>query len=229
MYAGTHYIIGGSYEDSWGVGFFIETIGRKYFLPSILENFLPLYKFIRSIAKKVFLQIEVFNKHIFYFDASSTWELKSIEELYYLFNFTQESLYLIGHSITGTAFKGISFFTDIQCITFEDSDGRNNLNFLDKAKFQKNSESESQISNIYSDGTIFTGIDKYCDVNGILPKRYILPSVYDTACLTAITCSDTMKYVPLCKQVLTQNKKDSIEEFNISFNSYLKYYGYIIN
>ena len=63
--------------------------------------------------------------------------MKSLEKLYYQFNFTQESLFLIGHSITGTAFKGISFFTDIQGITLKASDGEKNLNLLDKAKFKK--------------------------------------------------------------------------------------------
>lgn len=225
LWSGTHYIVGGSYEDSWGVGFFIETVGRKY-IPQILENFLPLYKFIRNIAKSVFLRIEWFNKHIFYFDVSSSLEMKSLEKLCAQFNFTHESLYLIGHSITGTAFKGISLLTDIQGITFEASDGENNLNFYDGKKLNKNGQSNSQITNIFSDGTVFTGNDDNCDVNGVLPKRYIFPSVYDTACLTAITCSDTMKYVPLCMQVLTQNKKDPVSEFNISFNSYLRHYGY---
>lgn len=221
-WAGTHYIIGGSYEDSWSVGFFIETVGRKY-IPQILENFLPLYKFIRNIAKDVFLQIEWFNKHIFYFDVSSINEMKSLEELYSQFNFSNKALFTIGHSITGTAFKGISFFTSIQGITFEASDGENNMNLINLKKL---GESESLITNIYSDGSIFTGIDDNCDVNGMLPKRYILPSVYDTACLTAITCSQTMKYVPFCMQVLTQNKKDPLKEFNITFDAYLKHYGY---
>ena len=63
-------------------------------------------------------------------------------------------------------------------------------------------------------------------LNGKLPKRYILPSIYDTACLTAISCSSTMKYIPFCRQVLSQNKKDPIEEFNISYNAYLEYYGF---
>ena len=149
--------------------------------------------------------------------------MKSLEELYSQFNFSNKALFTIGHSITGTAFKGISFFTSIQGITFEASDGENNMNLINLKKL---GESESLITNIYSDGSIFTGIDENCDVNGMLPKRYILPSVYDTACLTAITCSQTMKYVPFCMQVLTQNKKDPLKEFNITFDAYLKHYGY---
>ena len=84
----------------------------------------------------------------------------------------------------------------------------------------------SQITNVYSKGNFFTGFDKNCDVNGILPNRYIFPSVYDSACLTAITCSETMKYVSFCKQVLTQNGKNPELEFNKSLEAFREYYRY---
>lgn len=122
-------------------------------------------------------------------------------------------------------FKVISFLTDVQGIVFEASNGETNTNFIDKSQLTKKSESESQITNVFSDGTIITGNDEKCNVNGILPKRYKLPNVYDTACLTAITCSTTMKYVPFCQQVLKQSNKDPMKEFNISFDAYLKHYG----
>lgn len=82
------------------------------------------------------------------------------------------------------------------------------------------------MTNIFSAGSILTGNDENCNVNGILPKRYILPNVYDTACLTAISCADTKKYIPFCQQVLSTNKKNPLEEFNISFEAYLDHYGY---
>ena len=84
----------------------------------------------------------------------------------------------------------------------------------------------SQMTNIYSRKRINTGFDRNCDVNGLLPKRYLFPNVYETACLTAMTCSETMKYVPLCKQVLTLGGQDPEVEFNKSFDAYLDYYGY---
>lgn len=103
------------------------------------------------------------------------------------------------------------------------------MNFLDHSHLNKLSKYDSQITNVYSDGTIITSNDEKCSVNGVLPKRYILPSVYDTACLTAISCSNTLKYVPFCKQVLNQNKKNPLKEFNISFEAYLRHYGLLPN
>ena len=203
LIAGTHYIVGGSYEDSWSVGLFAETIGRK-FIPAFLESFLPLYSFIRNMKKELFLRIERFNRHIFYFDIVSTHEIEILENLLNRFNFTQESIFLVGHSISGTIFKGFSFSRDIHGIAFESSDGENNQNLLDKASIIKRSNTESKITNIYSYGSIFTGNDNNCIVNGILPKRYILPNVYETACMTSITCSETNKYVRQCHQVLGQ-------------------------
>lgn len=160
-------------------------------------------------------------------DDFTTKEMKSLSELYNQVNFSHQSLFAIGHSISGTALKVISLLTDVQGIVFEASDSETNMNFLDKSHLTKLSESESLITNIYSDGTIFTGFDEKCNINGILPKRYLLPNVYDTSCLTAISCSNTMKYVPFCQQVLAQNKQDPMKEYNISFDAYLKHYGYI--
>lgn len=173
------------------------------------------------------MQIEWINKHVFYIQDFSTNEMKSVLKLYDQFNFSHQSLFSIGHSISGTVFKTISYYYDIKGIAFEASDSKTNFNYLNNVHLKKFSESQSQITNIYSDGTFITGNDKICNVNGILPKRYKFPSVYDTACLTTISCSEKMKYVPFCKQVLTQNKKDPLNEFNISFNSYLKHYGFI--
>lgn len=77
LWSGTHYFVGGSYEDRWSVGLFIETIGRTYF-SSILDNFLPLYSFIRGLFEKLFLRIEWYNRHLFYFEVSSTKKMESI-------------------------------------------------------------------------------------------------------------------------------------------------------
>ena len=77
----------------------------------------------------------------------------------------------------------------------------------------------NQITNVYSTGNFLIEKDDNCNENGVLPERYYLPNVYDTACLTAITCSKTMKYVPFCKQIL------SVNEFNKSFEAYLSHYN----
>lgn len=56
--------------------------------------------------------------------------MESVADLYKKFNFTSQALFSIGHSITGTAIKGVSLLTDIQEIVFEASDSQNNVNFL---------------------------------------------------------------------------------------------------
>lgn len=225
LYSGMHYIIGGGFENAWNFGLLIETVGRKY-IPLLIENFLPLYSFIRRIANDIFIRIEWINKHILYTQDFSEQEMKSISDLYNQFNFSHQSLFSIGHSITGSIFKTMSLSNDMNGIVFESSDSDTNFNYLDKSHFNKKSGSDSLITNVFSDGSIISGYDDKCNVNGILPKRYIMPNVYDTACLTSISCSNTMKYVPFCKQVLAQNKKDPISEFNNSFDAYLKHYGF---
>ncbi|KAK8843040.1 hypothetical protein M9Y10_025228 [Tritrichomonas musculus] len=223
-WSGTHYIIGGGYEDPWNFGFFIETVGRKY-IPTLLENFIPMYSFIREYAIDQLTRLEWFNKHVFYTEDFLAKELESIIELYGQFNFSRQLLFSIGHSISGTALKVMSLSTDVYGIVFEASDGETNMNYLHKSHLSKQSESESLITNVYSNGAIITGNDEKCNVNGILPKRYNLPSVYDTACLAAISCSTTKKYVPFCQQILNQNRHDPIKEFNNSFDNFLKHYG----
>lgn len=225
LWSGTHYIVGGGYEDRNDVGFLIETVGRQY-IPKLFDNVLPFYSLISGLDKETFLRMVWFNSKLFYLDIFSSKETKKILELYKQFNFTHQALFTVGHSITGTIFKAASFYSDIQGITFEAADGENNINFISKSKLK--TSSYNQIINIYSKNSIFTGFDKNLYINGMLPKRYMFPNVYDTACMTAITCSETEKYVSFCKQVLSQNTNISEEEFNISFNAYLNNYGYHI-
>lgn len=218
LFAGTHYIVGGSYEDSWGVGMLIETIGKNN-VPTVFDNLLPFYSFFNDHFEEVFIRIELFNKYIFYSFDSCAAEMTEIYNLYSQFNFSHQSLFTVGHSISGTSFKGLSYLTDIQGITFEATYGVNNINMIGKRLIHSNND----IKNIYSDDNFISGSDDNCNTNGALPSRYKFPSVYDTACLTTITCGETMKYVSLCKQVLTQNGKNPENEFNISFDAYLDF------
>lgn len=225
LMAGTHYIVGGSFEDSWGVGILIETYGRAKIVPTVVDNLLILYSIMRGINRDAFLGIEWMNRQVFHYNLNSLEEMNEISNLYSQFNFSQESLYTVGHSISGTAFKGASYFHDVPGIAFESLDGDSNINLKMKFSFLKKpiSDSYNQITNIYSDGAWISSEDENCDVNGILPPRYYLPNVYDTACLTAITCANTMKYVPFCKQVLSMEGNPE-EEFNVSLDAFLDYY-----
>lgn len=56
-WSGTHYIVGGGYENKWNFGFFIETFGKKY-IPMLIENFLPMYSFIRDIKSDILIRLD---------------------------------------------------------------------------------------------------------------------------------------------------------------------------
>ncbi len=231
LMAGTHYVVGGGYENRWGMGYFTETIGRKYG-PEIIESFLILYSLIRSFNRDIFLFIEWVNRKLFYYDLISLNEMNKISELYGQFNFSHDALYAIGHSISGTSIKVASFFNDIQGTVFEASDGESNINFDDLFTFKKFvtifSNNFNQITNVYSSNNIASGFDGNCDSNGILPEpRFLFPNVFNTACMAAITCSDTKKYIPFCKQVLVTFYDDKqSDEFDKVFDKFLEFYGY---
>ena len=109
--------------------------------------------------------------------------------------------------------------SDIKGMAFESINTDYLGDFKIDSNFQKVEKGTNQIKNIFSTRNILIEKDDNCIENGVLPSRYYLPNVYDTACLTAITCSDLMKYVLFCKQVLANNPQKSLEEFNISFNA----------
>lgn len=95
--------------------------------------------------------------------------------------------------------------------------------FRFNSNFKKVERGTNQITNIFSTGNILIEKDDNCIENGVLPKRYFIPNVYDTACLTAITCSETMKYVSFCQQVLANDIQKSCSD--ISFDAYLDHYN----
>ena len=223
--AGTHYIVGGSYNDKIGIGLYAETLGKKY-IPLIFQNIIFLYSLFRSVLDYVFTKFDWFNSKLVYIDFTIQKDMSTLTELYSQFNFSQDALYTIGHTISASEMKGVSSVTNIQGITFESIEADALDSFTVNKKFKTNKRGNFHIANIYSDDNLFTGNDDKCIVNGKLPKRYYFPNVYDTTCLTVISCSETMKYVPFCKQVLDKTKNKSIEEFEKSFKAYLDQQGY---
>ena len=124
--AGTHFIVGGSFEDKWGVGFLIEAMSRKY-SPIVFQNIFPLYSLIRSNFKDVFINLEFYNSYLLYNEPIIKPGIKKMTELYSQFNFSHESIFTVGHSVGGTIMKGISYYTDIRGIAFESSDAENTV------------------------------------------------------------------------------------------------------
>lgn len=187
-----------------------------------------LYSSLSIHSKSFWINLfESFNRLLVDSGTIATKDMTIFTELYDQFNFSHEALFTVGHSISGTEMKGVSYFTDIQGIVFEASNGENIGYFNSYKNSIKSNNSTNNIVNIYSNKNIFSGFDQDCLINGELPERYYVPSEFDTACLTAISCSENKKYIPFCQQVLTQKGKDSMKEFNISFDAYLSKYDYL--
>lgn len=168
---------------------------------------------MKKIAQDTFLQIEWLNSKLFFIDIASSKEINSLLSLYKQFNFSHQSLYTIGYSISGTTFKAASFYSDIRGITFQTLNIENSINFLQNSSLQSNPNPVGQIINVYSKNSFLIENDNKCDINAIIPQLDLFPNVYDTACMTAISCSKFKKYVPFCSQILNLKSKMQINEF----------------
>lgn len=104
--SGTHFIVGGSFEDNWGVSFLIEAISRKY-VPMLFELLIPFYKAIRSRFKNVFIAVEYRHQRFGYSEPIIEPGIKLLTELYSQFNFSHEAIFTVGHSVGGTLMKGV--------------------------------------------------------------------------------------------------------------------------
>ena len=117
--------------------------------------------------------------------------------LFNSFDIDRTRLYTIGHSISAASLKGIAGTVSYPGSFFETMTISTLLTYVDKI----NEADGKDKLNVYSDGMFFASIDDGCNDNGILPKKFFNPNVFDTACLTTVVCSKTKKYVPYCKQV----------------------------
>ena len=84
-------------------------------------------------------------------------------------------------------------------------------------------EGTNNIINVYSSGSFLATYDSTFTENGVLPKKFYNPNVYDTACLVATTCTTNEQYVPFCKQVLNQHGDDPVANFNDIVEAYNKF------
>ena len=217
--SGTHFIVGGGFEDRYGYGFLIENIARVY-LPYVLENFIPLYSWATSLFRNSLNRLTKFTYYFLYVEHFGSSEIKELSHLLTKFNMSNEVLFLAGHSISGSTIKELSYITDIKGISFESSKGRGIASADADKSFVQMTDKTNKVANIFSDGMLLSGYDEDFGVNEMLPSHFYNPNVYDTACQVVVSCSDTHKYVPFCKQVLTQGDSDPIKEFNDIIDSY---------
>ena len=217
--SGTHFIVGGGFENKQGYGYLIENTARIY-LPYLLENFIPLYGWATSYFSSAYNKFSQYSYYFFYVESIADHELDNFNELIKIFNFTHKALFMVGQSISGTTIKEYSYITDIKGMSAEASIGKAiaTISIDDKADLDE--KQCNKILNIYSDGMLLSGIDDSFAKNGMLPNHFYNPNVYDTACQYAVSCSKTFKYFPFCNQVLTQGGKDPVKMFNSILDDY---------
>ena len=219
--SGTHFIVGGGFEDRYGYGNLLENFAR-FCIPYILNNCIPLYSWANAYFRNSFNRLTKFFHYYFYVESIGTNEIGTLSHLLTQFNMSNEALFMVGHSISGSTIKEISYITDIKGIVFEASNGRKIASHAVDGNFHQLKENTNKVANIYSNGMILSGNDNDFSVNGMLPHNFYNPNVYDTACQVAVSCSQTMKYIPFCKQVLTQGGNDPIQKFNEILDAYEK-------
>ena len=177
-------------------------------IPSFFEDFIPFYNTFLPFFKDVI-------------NAFSTNELLEFSNLIMRFNFSRSCIYMIGHSLSGTTIKELSYLSDINGVVFESSIGIGYADFKVSSDYQQINERTNRVANVFSESCILTGYDEEFSINGQLPAKFFNPNVYDTACMTIAACSSTKQYFPYCNQVLNQHGEDSVQNFNEVIDAYL--------
>jgi hypothetical protein len=205
---GQHFVVGGGFEDTWGYSYEAEIAARVYF-PSLFGAIIPFYSIFETILPEFFRGNDRYNGEIFGITRKQELEYQNLLNLLLKFKLNFTDVYAIGHSVSAATMKSIAGTGSLPGIAFETKD-TNTLALVEEKIIDTVGANRV---NVYSDGMMFASYDDSYDVNGLLPEKFFNPNVYDTACLTTVVCSKTMKYVPLCNQVLTQHGEDSKENF----------------
>ena len=220
LMAGKHYIIGGGSEDQWGYASLLENFVRVN-IPSFFEDFIPFYGTFSPYFRGVINAFSQFALGFFYVENLSTNELLEFGNLIMRFNFSHTCIYMVGHTLSGTTMKELSYLSDVNGIAFEASRGNGYAEYKVSPEFQAVNEHTNKIANIYSESFILTGYDEEFSVNGQLPHKFYNPNVYDTACMTIAACSLTKQYYQFCNQVLNQHGEDSEANFKEVIDAYV--------
>ena len=220
LLSGTHYIVGGGIENQWGYASIIEnTLG--VLILDIFGSFLPFFNIAYDYFKEMYNFFSEFGLTLIYVECISTNEIREFGQLINHFNFSNNNLYMIGHSISATTMKEVSYLTNISGIAFEGSRTLGLAQFRMDDSFPISNQKLNNMANIYSGSSYLSGEDQEFQLNGALPNNFVNPNVYDTACLTAVACSSTEKYIPFCQQVLNQHGEDPMSNYNELINAYL--------
>ena len=219
--SGTHFIVGGGFENGFGYGMLIEVNIRRW-MPVVLGNLIPLYSAVTNLFHEAFDMVTKFANKLIYVESVSYREIRLLSQLLTKFNMSRSSIYMVGHSISGSTIKELSFITDIRGMAFEASIARDVASSCVDEDFEQLDDGTLKLSNIYSDGMYLSGNDEEFQLNGRLPNKFYNPNVYDTACQVAVSCSTTRKFVPFCEQVLNQGGDDPKAMFQEILDAYYK-------
>jgi len=211
--SGLHIVIGDSFRDVWGYGYLFENIFRVY-IPNLFEQLIPLYSTTVNYLNRVYSVLCEFLYGFFFVQTLSYNEMVGFSDLMRRFDFDHNSVFMVGHSISGTTVKEFSYVSNFSGIAFEATKGLNYASFRLSENYQKTDKYTQLIANIFGAKFILSGMDDDFAINGKLPRLFYNPNVFDNACLVAATCSETRKYIPFCQQVLNQGGADPIKEFN---------------
>ena len=220
LMSGTHFIIGGGSEDQWGYASLLENFVRSN-IPSFFEDFIPFYGTFEPYFRSVVNAFSQLALGFFYVDNLSTNEMLQFSNLITRFNISHNNIYMVGHSLSGTTIKEMSYLSDIGGIAFEASYAIGYAEYKVSSEYKQIHDHTNQIANIYSASCILTGQDDEFAVNGQLPEKFFNPNVYDTACMTIASCSSTKQYYDFCNQVLNQHGEDSVQNFREVIDAYL--------
>ena len=222
--SGTHYIVGGGIENMRGYGLLIENIIRVY-LPSLIESILPFYTFFIDLFHTQFTLMSELTQTLLYIETISNKEIQNFANLVNMFNISTSCMFFIGHSISGSTIKELSYVTNISGIAFESSQSLGYAEYRLGSEFTTEQNGTKNIANLFTSSAVITGQDDSFAINGKLPSLsssiFYIPNVYDTACSAVITCSHTERYVPYCKEVLKQS-----ESYNKIMDAYQRMYAY---
>ena len=212
-----HFIVGGCFEDIWGYSYQAEIVSRTYF-PMLFSAIIPFFSIFQTILPIIFSTNELFNGIIMGTIRKQDNENKTLINLIDRFKFNMTNAYTIGHSISAATMKGVAATVSIPGVAFETK----STNVLSIGFEDIIDNVGTNRLNVYSKGNYVSSEDDKYDANGVLPELFFNPNVYDTACLTTVVCSRTKKYVPLCKQVLTQHGEDPEKKFQDIIDAYNK-------
>ena len=218
-YNAYHLIVGGGWENQWGIAVIAENYLR-FFIPDFFGSLIPLYSYVASWARGLFLIFMDFSVNFIFVENLMKQVINEYSDLLTRYNFTTRQLYQIGHSTSASIMKELSYTNSIRGTVFEGTPGfgygllQTSDDYYYKFIYGFDIYQTNNMNNIFSGSYVFKGFDSDFSNNGKLPDRYYIPNVFDTACITVAKCTSSGKYIGMCNYVLSEDPYESEKQFN---------------